>query len=443
MTALLNRLSPRPGRRELIFVGGAIVLGIALRLAYVIVTRGHALVGDEVEYNIEGRFAAAGHFLWSTTPYGIAHASTWKAPGYPAWVGLLYKLFGSHPDRVLAVQAVVLTPFTIGFGWLLARRLFGVGAGIGAAAIIAVYPNAWQFDVRLYSEALADPLTILVLLLCLGLAAVSLRRAAGVGAVLGVLMLIRPSSIFLLAGIAVSWWAAAGWRRGSGRLAVTVGVMLLVIAPWSIRNATLSDSHWVPISVQTAAGYGVFNDDAANDSVHPYAWRPLDRRDLDLLGQGARPRSDGALYSALNSRVTSYIRKHPASVPKALFWNGITRLWDLQSPGQVLDEVRFGGRTKAVAAVGLLMYWPLLALAIVSLAAAWRRRRFGFALAVAATAAAASVVYTTDGATRYRSPLEGLIVVVAVGTLVPWLQRAVRAVRSRGQQRAPVTAEAG
>ena len=440
MNGLLSRLRPRPGRRELIVVGAAILLGIALRLAYVIATRGHTLVGDEVEYNIEARFAAAGHFLWSTTPYGIAHASTWKAPGYAAWVGALYKLFGDHPDRVLAVQAVVLTPFTIGLAWLLARRLFGVKAGVAAAVIMAVYPNAWQFDVRLYSEALADPLTILVLLLCLGVAAVSLRRAIGVGVVLGVLMLIRPSSILLVPGIAICWWAAAGWRRGSAMVAVSVALMLIVIAPWSIRNATLGDSHWVPISVQSAAAYGVFNNDAANDRAHPYAWRILNRRDLDLLGPRAHPRSDGSLYAALNSRADAYIRKHPASVPKAFYWNGITRLWDLRSPSQVLDEVRFQGRTKAVTVTGLVMYWVLLVLALVALATAWRRGRRRLVLAVAAIVLAASIIYTTDAGTRYRAPLEGMIVALASGALAPWLER--RTAAEPALQGAPVGSHA-
>ena len=262
-------------RRELQLVGLAVAAGIALRLAYVILTRSHALAGDEIEYDIEGKLAAAGHFLWTTTPYGIPHATTWKAPGYGAWVGMLYKLLGSHPDRVFAVQALVLTPFTVGLTWLLARRLFGLWPGLVAAGLVAVYPNIWQFDVRLYSEALANPLTILVLVLVLGVASVSLGRAAAVGAVLGALMLIRPSSALLLAGVAVSWWAAAGRGRGTAMLGVTIAVAALVVAPWSIRNAGLRDAHWVPISVQSAAGYGVFNDESAHDRRLPYAWRPL------------------------------------------------------------------------------------------------------------------------------------------------------------------------
>lgn len=425
-------------RRELQLVGLAVAAGIALRLAYVILTRSHALAGDEIEYDIEGKLAAAGHFLWTTTPYGIPHATTWKAPGYGAWVGMLYKLLGSHPDRVFAVQALVLTPFTVGLTWLLARRLFGLWPGLVAAGLVAVYPNIWQFDVRLYSEALANPLTILVLVLVLGVASVSLGRAAAVGAVLGALMLIRPSSALLLAGVAVSWWAAAGRGRGTAMLGVTIAVAALVVAPWSIRNAGLHDAHWVPISVQSAAGYGVFNDESAHDRRLPYAWRPLNARDSDLLGPTARPHSDGTLYATLNSRTKRYIADHPASLPQAFFWNGITRLWDLRRPSHVLDEVHFEGRTKAVTAAGLAMYWVLLPFALAGLAAQWRRGRRGLVLAVAAIALAASLVYTTDGGTRYRAPLEGMVVVMASAALAPALER--RRERARSDERLPLTA---
>lgn len=438
MTRLLDRLSPRPGRRELIIVGLVIAAGIALRLAYVIATKGHALAGDEIQYDAEGRLAAAGHFLWGTAPFGIAHATTWKSPGYAAWVGALYKLIGAHPDRVFVVQAVVLTPFTVGLSWLLGRRLFGVWAGVAAAVLMAFYPNAWQFDVRLYSEALANPLTILALLLILGVSKVSFKRAACVGVVIGVLMLIRPSSVLLLAGVAVAWWAASGLRRGTAQLAVTVGIVVLILVPWSVRNASLNGP-WVPISVQTAAGYGVFNDDAAHDSKQPWSWRPMDRRDRDLLSPKSSHLTDGAFYRTLNKRMFRYIEDHPSSVPKAFFWNGITRLWDVRHPSQALAEVKFEGRTRAVTAVGLAMYWPLLLLALVGLAGEWRRGRRGLVLTVLAIALAASVVYTTDGGTRYRAPLEGMIVVLASGAVAPWLSRRLaRPPRAEVEEAAPV-----
>ncbi|HVS29336.1 MAG TPA: hypothetical protein VHE14_07270, partial [Solirubrobacteraceae bacterium] len=91
---MLRRWLSEVDRRERTLLVAAILLGLAVRVGYVLITGGHHLTGDEPEYDIEGRFLVHGHFLWSTTPYGIAHASMWKAPIYPAWVGVWYALIG-------------------------------------------------------------------------------------------------------------------------------------------------------------------------------------------------------------------------------------------------------------------------------------------------------------------------------------------------------------
>jgi len=425
MGPLIQSRWGRPDRRELLVLGIAVVLGVGLRLAYILATRGHALAGDEVEYDIEGRFLAAGRFLWTTTPYGIPHASTWKTPGYGAWVGSLYALLGRSPDRVFAVQAIVLAPLGIAATWALGRALFTPLVAVLAALVVAVYPNAWQFDVRLYSEALAIPLTTVTLALVLSAAVVTARRAAAVGVLLGLLVLIKPAAILLVGAVAVMWWAAGGARTGTLRLVLTLVVAALVVTPWVIRNVAVDPEHPVPLSVQSAAAYGVFNDESAHDPAHPWAWRPLPARDRDLFRV---PRSDGELYAALNRRARRYVAAHPWSLPKAFFYNGITRVWDLRAPGDVLFEVPFEGRTRAVTAVGLAMYWPLLVLALLGLALAWRQGQRRLVLAVAALALATSVVYTTDAGTRYRAPLEPLIVVLAMAAVA---SRAPRRLQDR------------
>jgi hypothetical protein len=395
---------------------GAVLVGIALRLVYVLLTRDHTLAGDEADYDAMGRFAADGHFLWGTSPYGIPHATFWKAPGYAAWVGVLYAIFGKDADAVLVVQAVVLAPLTIGATWLLGRRLFTPAVGVAAACVVALYPNAWQFEVRLFPEAIATPLTLVLLAVVLGAQAVSLRRALLVGVGFGLLLLIRPSSLFLIPPVAVMWWG----RSGLLRIALTLVVAVLVVAPWSLRNHHVDPDHFVPISAQSAALYGVFNEDAANDERSPWAWRYRTRRDADLF---SRPHSDGEIYATLNRRSLDYIEAHPASVPKAFFYNGVLRLWDLRSTGTVLAEVKPQGRTRVVAAIGLALYWPLLALALAGTVGLWRAGRRRLVLAIAALVLATSVVYTADAFTRYRAPLEPLIAVLAMSAVVPFVQR--------------------
>jgi 4-amino-4-deoxy-L-arabinose transferase-like glycosyltransferase len=388
-----------------------VALGVAIRLVYVLITAGHTPVNDELEYHREGIFIAHGKWFWSTLPYGVAHESLIKPPLYPLWVGLWYALFGPHMDVVLGIQAVVFGAATMTLSWALARRLFGPTAALATVAILAVYPFAWQFEVRLFSEAMATPLTVLVLFLFLDRTP-SLGRAAGAGALVGVALLVRPTSLFLLAGVVVAWLVATGvrrgaWRRGLGYSVLSIAVAALVVAPWTYRNYRVTGG-FVPISLQDINAYGTFNDDAANDREYPYAWRPTPSRDRDLA---TRRVSDLELRRILLSRARTYISDHPFSVVEAFFWNGITRFWDLRRPKHVLAEVPFEARSATFTWIGLVMYWVLLAGAIVGM---WRlRRRPRLLWPLLATIVAASVVVTTEAHTRYRAPLEPLIVTLA------------------------------
>lgn len=393
-------------RRERRLLLAALALALVVRITYIVLTRDHTLVGDEPEYDLEARFLADGKWFFSTTPFGNPHQTTWKSPGYGTFLGLVYLVVGGRVNAALVLQVLLLTPLLLAATYVLGRRLFSSEVGLVAVFVVAVYPATWQYDVRLYSEALANPLAVAAFALLL-----TARRPALLGAVIGASLLIRPSSLFLLAGAAVAFLATSGLRVGSRQTAITVVLAVLVVAPWSIRNATL-EGPWVPISLQSAALFGTFNDDAANDPDLPYKWRPVPRRDVDLFRPENRI-NDGELYRELNTRAFDYIKEHPASVPNALLRNGVQRLWDLRPPGQALDDTRYEGRTRSVTAVGLAMYFPLLLLALLGL----RRLTWPQRWTIAALVVAACVVYLGDAGTRYRTPFEPLIVVLAVAAL--------------------------
>ena len=407
--------------RELAIVAGIALLGFAIRLVFVLALRNHVLFGDEIEYDIEGRFIAHGHWFWSTTPSGIPHASIWKAPGYPLFVGAIYSLLGSSATHAVVVQTL-LGPVTIVLTWLLARRLFSPRVAIAAAAIVAVYPFAWQFETRLAAESIVTPFTLVLLLLLLERRP-GWRGAAVLGALLGLMLLVRPSALYFVPAVAVAWIVAWGWRRGALLTLLSVACICLVVAPWTIRNHHVTGVY-VPISSQDQAPYGVFNDDSAHDPKFPWAWRYVTTRDRDVLAQ-RRTLSEVKIRSILRRRAINYIKAHPSSVPKAFFWNGLTRLWDVRHPGYVLDEASATGRSRAATAIGLAMYWVMLPLA---LAALWLfRSRSGLVLPVIAMALSASVVFTADAASRYRAPFEPLIVILATAAAFElarrWSQR--------------------
>ena len=411
---LLSRLTGRDvTAREAQWLIGLMLLGWIIRIVYVLATEGYTLAGDQREYHAIGQAAAAGNWFHTPFPYGEVHESVARPPGYMAWIGVLYTVLGVSITKALLVQTLI-GPIAIALTWVLARRLFEPRVALVAAALAALYPNMWQWEGRLYSEALVLPLSLLVMILVLE-QPVTAKRAAVVGAVTGLSMLVRPSQIFMFLFVLVAFWVATGVRRSVAMTAVCVGAAALVISPWTIRNYVVSD-HFVPISIQDMAIAGTFNDDAANDEKFPYAWRPTNSRDMDVWGPGSRRLEDAELRDVLQSRALDYIEDNPFSVAEAFFWNGLSRTWDIRTPARVLDEVPFEGREEPVAAVGLGAYWILLAAAI---AALWRlRRRTSLTLPILAGALGTSIVFTIAAGSRYRVPYEPVLVVMASTTLV-------------------------
>lgn len=408
-----------PTRRELTLLAVAMAVGLVVRIAYwALFARTAPMVGDEAVYDAMGRLAAAGHWFWGDTPYGIAHPTMWKPPGYPAWLGVWYSVLGPGRGRVELVQAL-LGPVVIGLSWLLARRLLGnVRLALAAAAVVALYPLAWQYEELLYPEALAVPVTLVLLLAGLERRP-TWRRAVLVGAIAGVALLIRPNAFVPLLGIAAGWIVLAGARRGLAAGALAVLVAALVVAPWTVRNHAISGA-FVPISLQDGAIAGTFNATSAHDPDFPYAWRPVAPRDADLFDP-RHPLGEVQLLHELRSRGLHYIAAHPGSVPAAFFWNGITRTWDVRRPGHAMGDVRFEGGSPGVTLAGWIVYWLLVPLALVGL---WRlRARRSLLVAVAVIALASSLVLTVASGTRYRAPLEPLIVVLACAGAASLLAR--------------------
>jgi 4-amino-4-deoxy-L-arabinose transferase-like glycosyltransferase len=394
--------------RHLAALAAAMVTSATIVIVYAYAIEPNALAGDQSEYHQNGIFFTEGRWWWSELPYGIPHASAWKAPVYPAWMGLWYELLGPSPLRVAIVQGLLLAPLTVALTWLLGRHLFGATVAIWAAGVVAVFPLVWELFGLLYAESLAIPLTTLAILLFLA------RRPSGglalaTGAVLGVCLLVRPTSVFVFAGVLVAWILAAGWRRGLALTALAVAVAALVVAPWTIRNLVVLDG-FVPISVQDGAVYGTFNEEAASDPEHPYAWRYRLADPPEVLT--GPPVGEPELRRELHGEALDYIRDHPGSVAEAFFWNGLSRLWDIRRPSQALAETPFEGRSHTLGTIGLIAYWVMLPFALWGL---WRARaRTELWAPILAMVLAASVVFTVASGTRYRAPLEPLIVVLAV-----------------------------
>jgi 4-amino-4-deoxy-L-arabinose transferase-like glycosyltransferase len=195
-------------------------------------------------------------------------ASTYS-PGLPLVVSGIYAVTGTDETLariILALIGAAAVPLT----FLLGRRLAGDGAGLAAALVLAVLPAVTEYAGLLLTEPLASTLLVGALLAILRASDDSdWHWAAGGGALLGLLTLVRAEFLVLvfLLGVLVVFRRPGAWRAAALPAAAVVLAGILVIAPWTIRNASALD-RFVPVS--TGGGKTLYigtNLEADGDAV--------------------------------------------------------------------------------------------------------------------------------------------------------------------------------
>src|SRR5512143_3882126 len=178
-----------PGIAAAAFAVRAMWAALALRFDPQLVK--DPLYGDASGYQVLALNLLAGHgFSWDAI-----HQTSYRMPGYPAFVAFVYAWLGQEPGFVRLAQAVVgaalcVPVYYIGRDWI--GRKLALCAALGTAAFpTLIYMTAW-----LYSE------TIYITVLWCGLALVaraithpSRLHAISGGVVLGNALMIRPEIV--------------------------------------------------------------------------------------------------------------------------------------------------------------------------------------------------------------------------------------------------------
>lgn len=424
-------------------LGAIALVALGVRIVFIVVVAPQVpRLGDASAYHLLAeRLAHGGGYIrpFDDLLLHLRRPTAEYPPLFPALLSLPARL-GAHSVDQQRIFLAFVGAGTVTLVGLLGRRVASPAAGLIAAALAAVYPMLFLTEATLMAESLYVALVTLVLLgayrayddpkparfvglgIAIGLA--TLTRAEGI--LLGVVVVV-PLVVFL---------RGLPTRDRAIRAATTLGIAVVVIAPWTIRNAV--KFHTI-VAVSNNAGTLVdgANCDATYGGAQIGLWRetfslsdsPADNATNAKLPQAqacfegfdiADPHFDEASAANTDTRAgLDYARAHLAKLPKVAVVR-VLRTWGLYAPGQQVDFESLEGRPRAWQMRGTVMYWILLPFAIAGAVLLRRRRRLVWPLlatAVTVTLVAAS----TYGQQRFRIAAEpALLVLAAVALHAAW-----------------------
>ena len=207
---------------------------------------------------------------------------TLRPPGYPTLIAAVYALLGPHLVALRIVEALIGTASVVLVGGLGARA-FGPVAGLIAAAVMAVHPVMAFLPSTQYSENTV----VFAVILAMGAVFAAWRhggwwRWALAGALFGIAALIRPTTVFLLPGLAlglaVILGAAARPRLVPGLIAGAA--LVLTLAPWVVRCHQVH-GRWFFIASGGGRQFWVGNNARATaETTSPTQWNAAELESL-------------------------------------------------------------------------------------------------------------------------------------------------------------------
>lgn len=288
------------------------------------------------------------------------------APGFPIYLALVYGVTGPDaPIWLLGTLNALMRAMVSVLVGVLGARAFGARAGLAAGVLHALDPWEAFWGAFVLKESLAVLLLVVAVWSILrSLEAPSWRRGISAGALIAVAGLTRYASLGLYPWLVAL--PAFGARPGRGtavRLTLSISVgFLLALSPWLIRNYTLFHE---PLVSTLFAGRYFYVSNAPGLERTPETW--------GYSGQttpAARPLEEAARHStraggewALVGETARHLVVHPRTTA-ILVGARLINMWRPTFRGSSLTNVMVLG----------ISYCGFMALAIVGLVDAWRRR---------------------------------------------------------------------
>jgi hypothetical protein len=296
-----------------------------------------------------------------------------RLPGYPLLLAAAMSMFGVHYILAIRVLQFVLGLLTV-FVCAAARQLCGAAAARASLLVGLFLPTLLFTTAQLLTECCAAFLTALFIYnLILQREKSDLRSASALGCTAGLASIIRFNAAALPLFAAFAIFTAPSGKSSWRRAALALGIPLLIVSPWLIRNEVafrgqvLYSTQTGPNAVQgVLASEGRAQPGDTDRLVRNLGWElhqieTNDSSRANLPSEAVLDRAALRLVPGLWARE----HWHAASIlakKLADFWFSLDQLADTQSlPPQ----------ERSLREAGVLSYWIVLILAFVG----WRSLR--------------------------------------------------------------------
>jgi 4-amino-4-deoxy-L-arabinose transferase-like glycosyltransferase len=404
----------QPRDRYRWFLLAIVGLALVLRVAYVLAAKpGDLLAGDQLYYSTQAQVLADGRGFEEPFRSGS------PAADHPPLTALVLApiSWGYDPIMRQRMLMAVLGAAVVGAIGLLAQRVAGRRAGLLAAVLAALYANFWMNDGLIMSDTLS---TLCITGLLLGvyayLARPVMRRALLVGLLMGITALTRAEMLLVIPLVLMPVMLGRRFGAPEARadrwrhLGAAIGLTLLVLAPWTIFNATRFER---PVLISTNEGLTLYGANCPDTYFGP----ALGFWSINCALEYPMPEGMDQSEKSVEFRRAAfeYLGDHPGRLPAVLVAREL-RSWSLWRIDQMAFYNTGEGREEWASWIGVVQYWLLLPVAVAGGIVLGRRHvRLLPLLAMPVLVVIVSAVFY--GIPRFRIPAEITIVVFAAAAL--------------------------
>jgi 4-amino-4-deoxy-L-arabinose transferase-like glycosyltransferase len=396
-------------------------LALVLRVAWVVEVErsGRWALNDALIYHANAASLVEGNGF---RPLGVGPTAQWP-PGYSTVLAGLYRVFGIDPLVGELFNAVV-GAVTVVLLMLFVERALDRPTAVVAGTIMCVLPGPILWTDVLVTETLFT-MVFVALFVVLSRAVPTWRWLVAIGVIIGVGGLVRGEALTWGLLPIVAFWRDLPRIDLLRRVAAIAGVVVVVLSPWTIRNAVVMDA-FVPVATNASQTlWSGHHAGATGGQTYPPEsyYQQFDQ---------AAPLRELQSSRALRNDALEYMFTHPVRelelIPLKLIHlnrgDSYALDWVNDAPdGAPIPEIdveRFGVLADAA-------YYAVLALTLLGafvLGRSFWGTRSGRLLAASFLTALFLYGFLYYGNYRYRVPYEPLMVVVAATVLTRlWSRR--------------------